>query len=484
MRDFDLAIVGAGPAGLTAAVTASQHGASVVVVDEQPAPGGQIFRQPPASFRVEGLPRVQRDLHTAGKEVLAAALGERNIHWLHETTAWGLFPPDEPAADDKNTVCWLAFTGPGGTGRLSARSVLLAPGAYDWPVAFPGWTLPGVMTAGGLQALVKSQKMLPGERFLLVGAHPLLLILADQLLEAGVDLAAVCFVQRRPAGGWILNGLGPLLRQGRKVAEVAGVLARLKRANVPLLPGHVIIAAEGAERVEGARLAPVDAAGRVERDKGFVVVCDTIALGFGFLASSELARQAGCRWRWEPFGGGWVVEHDRWFRSSVPSLLVAGEITGVAGAEVAMEEGRVAACGALMDLGILSEREAECLAEPARERLRQLYGFARTLQDLASFPVQILVQLIDDETVVCRCEGVRAGTVREALQHHPYFGTTSAIKLYTRAGMGPCQGRMCNVNILHLIAAETGALNVTPFNVRPPVKPVLIGSLLKNGSIL
>lgn len=478
----DLAIVGAGPAGLSAAVTASRHGASVVVIDEQPAPGGQIFRQPAphVAAQSQGEPaRLQRDLHRQGRRLLAEALEQTGIRWLRGYTAWGLFPPDEPAAGDGAAAPWLAVDGPDGVHRVAAGRVLLAPGAYEWPVPFPGWTLPGVMTAGGLQALVKSQKLLPGRRFLLAGAHPLLLVLAEQLLEAGAELAAVCFVQRRPPLP-DLRGLGSLVRHAPKVLELAGVLGRLVRARVPVLAGHIVVAAEGEGGVEKAFVAPVDASGCVHHDRRQAFACDIVALGFGFLASSELARQAGCHWRWEPFGGGWVVEHDRWFRSSLSTVFVAGEITGVAGAEVAMLEGRVAAYGALADLGFVSEAQAEALAAPWRQRLQDLYALARMLHRAASFPLAVLAQLMDDDTVICRCEGVRAGELRTALGAHPFMSTTSSAKLYTRAGMGPCQGRLCNVSVLQLLRQETRPVPVDPFNARPPVKPVLIDHLLRD----
>lgn len=479
----EVAIVGAGPAGLAAAFELHGLGIDAVVVDEGARPGGQIHRQPPDTYRVEGV------AHGAGHELLAQ-VAERGVRRLQQTLAWGVFgteapldawadlpPPDAPLA--------LALAGPAGIDVLGAERLLLAPGAYDLPVAFPGWTLPGVMTAGGVQAFLKSQRLIAGRRIVLAGAHPLLLVVADQLLAAGAELAAVALAQARPAVREGIRDLAALRGELGRLVAVGGPLARLRRAGVPVHTGTVVLQAKGGDSLERVDLAPVDAAWLVTGEPR-AVKCDTLALGYGFVPSSELARQAGCAHRFDAAAGGWVAEHDEWQRSSLPRVAVAGELTGIGGAEQALEEGRLAALGLALDLGRLSPGEAERRAMEVRRRLERTRRFGAIVQRRFAPRLDALAELATDETVVCRCESLTAGTLRAALAEHSHVRTLDALKLLTRAGMGPCQGRMCLPTATQLVCAARGLepAAVGPYRARPPVKPIPLGDLaaLADGS--
>jgi len=477
----DVAVVGAGPAGLAAAIVLAEHDADVVLVDEQARPGGQIYRQPPATFADAALPPGPR--YARGRGLLAAA-DAAAFRRLGGTIVWGIFEPDDAEAVRLNgsapSPSWLlALAGDAGLERLAVRNVLVATGAYDLPVAFPGWTLPGVMAAGGVQAFVKSQKLLPGRRFVLAGAHPLLLLVADQLLAAGADVAAVALAQPRPA---ITDAVAAAARLRGRVAGVgaaAGPLLRLRRAHVPLLFSHVVAEAEGSDGVEAARLRPVDDAWQPTGAADARFECDTLALGYGFVPSTELVRQAGCAHAWRSAAGGWVTEHDEWQRASRTGISVAGELTGVAGAEQAEEEGRLAAIGILQELGRLDAGSAARLAAPVRRRLRTLRRFSMLVQERFEPRRDALAALVDGSTIVCRCEEVTADELRAALAAHPHLGDADAVKQLTRVGMGPCQGRFCQPTVAALTAAATGreVAELGPFTARPPVKPMPLGRL-------
>jgi thioredoxin reductase len=476
VKQADVGIVGAGPAGLAAAVLLAEHGLDVALVDEQALPGGQIYRQPPETFTAGGI-------DARGRRLLDAVEGA-GLRRLHRTLVWGVFEPDEAEAIALNgstpAVGWvLALAGDRGLERLAVRHVLVATGAYDLPVAFPGWTLPGVMGAGGVQAFVKSQKLLPGRRFVLAGAHPLLLLVADQLLAAGADVAAVALAQPRPTTADALRTAARLRGRVTGVAAAAGAVRRLRRAGVSILFSHLVAEAEGADAVESVRLRPVDAGWRPTGGADAQFECDTLALGYGFVPSTELVRQAGCAHAWRSAAGGWVAEHDDWQRASKAGISVAGEVTGVTGAEQAEEEGRLAALGILQDLGALDAGTASRLAVPVRRRLRSIRCFSAVVQEHFEPSRAALAGLATGPTLVCRCEEVTADELRSALAEHPHLGDSDAVKQLTRVGMGPCQGRYCHLTVAALTAAATGRdiADLGPFTARPPAKPIPLGRL-------
>jgi len=451
-------------------------------VDEQKPPGGQICRQPPAGF-----PRPPRQV-TAGRALIAEATATPNVRWLADTTVWGILGTraglDGYGGTETSPGRYRVATyGPAGTSLLEPRGVLITSGAYDLPVPFPGWTLPGVLTAGGVQTFVKAQALLPGSRFVLAGGHPLLLVVAAQLVRAGARVVEVALAQHRrdllvgPAGVAAAAGAWD------KLAEGAAALRTLTRAGVPIRFGTVVRRATGDPDLSSVTLASVDRTGRPVAGSDRELPCDVLALGYGFVPSVELASQAGCALRWDSPAGGWVVRHDEWLRSSVPGIAVAGELTGVAGAGPATAEGRLAALGMLLDLGLLETAEAARLARPVRRELRRHRRFVTRVLDRFAPDRAALGALVTDDTVLCRCEEVRAGDIRQALRDHPHLGTANAVKLVTRAGMGLCQGRSCQPGVCQLVATETGRTpeQLGPFTAQAPVKPVPLGVLATAG---
>jgi NADPH-dependent 2,4-dienoyl-CoA reductase/sulfur reductase-like enzyme len=430
----DVAVVGGGPAGMAAAVAARRAGASVVLVDEYAAPGGQIWRR---SFTEIGdvapasLPRDGR--------ALCRALASSGATVLAGTTVWAAEP-----GDARHT---LRVHGPGGEpGRIRARAVVLATGAYDRPVAFPGWTLPGVLTAGGAQALAKGQGVLPGRRVLLAGAGPFLLPVATQLRKQGASVVAVVEATRRRE--WLAAGPRMARHSGRLADYVA---YRARTLGTKYVWGHVLTRADGEGAVESATIAAAapDWSPVAGSERSYTV--DAVCTAYGFLPSTELARAFGCAL------DGDAVAHDGDMRTTVAGVFVAGEAAGVGGADMAQVEGELAgacAAGGAGDLGRLRSRRATAA------------GFAAILEDLFGRRPG-LARLAEAETILCRCEDVTAGTVDAAGTASP-----SALKIMTRCGQGPCQGRICE----RMIAERLG----TParFSTRAPVKPIPLGVLM------
>ncbi len=476
----EVAIVGAGPSGLAAAAVLREHGVGVTVIDEQARAGGQILRQPPRGFSVDHW--LPGKLYDRVKQTLRAVNDRQDIDWRLQSTVLGLMRRSTYRVRDQGAaVHELWIQGPSHCYFLHANAVLLASGCYERPLAFPGWTLPGMMGAGAIQGFVKSQQFVPGHRFVLAGSHPLQLIVADQLLSAGADVAAVVFTQRRQQASAMLRHPLIAARHSRQLLEMAKILGHLQRRRVPVIFGSTILRADGKDVVEGVTLATLQVDGTIDRDRTRELRCDRVGICHGFLASSELVRQAGARVHWREHAGGWLADHDDWFESSIEKLFVAGEITGVAGADAALEKGRVAAAGILRALGRVEDAGALRLARSARRRLARSERFAGVLHELARPPQGLAQQVMRDESVLCRCESITRGEFQSQLIEHPHIATADAAKLLTRVGMGLCQGRMCGDNAARLLA-ETRGLTMTdvgPLQAQAPVKPVPLDMLVR-----
>lgn len=454
MITTDLAIVGAGPAGLAASAEAAVRGVSVVLLDDNPGPGGQYFRQPPPGAASHDAPAAR---------AFFAAIRHPRITYLPGAVVWDT---PEPGV--------LAFARGADSGRVRAQCVLLAAGAVERAVPFPGWTLPGVLTAGGLQNLVKAQHRLPGRRFLVVGNGPLLLVAAHSIARAGGTVVEVA-ESASLAGAWRrlprLLGAPDILRRG------LGYRAALLRARVPVRPGHTIVEARGAGEVEGATVAPIDGMGRVDLGRARTLAIDTVVAGFGLTPSVELTRLLGCHHRWDASRGGLVPDRSHDLETTVPGVFAAGDGAGVGGAELALTEGRLAGLLVALRLGRLTGRDGEAAVRRLRGRRRRLDRVRAAIADLWTPPASYL-DLLRPETVVCRCEDATAGDLDRLLHERDW--TLESVKAATRATMGRCQGRNCLATLLELAGRARGVAmaGVTAPRARPPARPVRLGDLL------
>ncbi|MFJ4814789.1 NAD(P)/FAD-dependent oxidoreductase [Streptomyces sp. NPDC088801] len=443
----DLAVIGAGPAGLAAALAACARGVRVTLVDAAPRTGGQFYRQPAAELgarRPEALHHGWRAWERLRDGLAASAVRVLTDHhvWCVERTPDGFTLHALLGPEQEEPV------------EVRARTVLLATGGYEQVLPFPGWTLPGVITAGGAQAMLKGALVVPGRRAVVAGTGPLLLPVATGLAAAGVEVAALV----ESADPRRLARHAPAL--ARKLPEGAGYAAGLLRHRVPVLARYTVVRAHGDDRLTGVTVAALDADGHVRPGTGRHLPCDTLAAGHGMLPHTDLAEGLGCRL------DGLAVAVDTEQRTDVPGVWAAGEATGIGGAALALAEGHIAGCSAAAHLHGTAPGPA-----PAALKARTALQRSAAALDSAYAPPAHWPEQITDDTVVCRCEEVTAGAVREALDLGA--GDERTVKLLTRAGMGWCQGRMCGTAIAGLAGCAP-----TPAK-RPFARPVPLGVLAR-----
>lgn len=461
----DLVVIGAGPAGMAGALAAADCGLDVVVIDEQAAAGGQIFRRTPESF---GGTRATQPYGWA-PELIARFDAHPRIRVNYRSTAYGILRD----RDDGTIRLNVGVNTPSGGEVVPAKRILIATGSYDLPVAFPGWTKPGVMTVGAAQTLLKSQKVLAGRRVILAGSHPLLLIAADQLLRAGAEIAEIAFARGMPSLREMLAAVPAAPGHLGVFAEAGRAAARILSKGVPVSTRTIVTAATGGAAVSGARVSRVDSDWRKtgpERE----VAGDLLLMGYGFSPSTDLARQAGCDMRWDSRLGGWVVATDERFETTAADIYVAGEPTGVAGAEQSRAEGWVAGLQIAASLGAVGNDYAQHALRATRA-LRHSGRFSAVVQSMFEPNREALGHLADPVgTTVCRCELVTSESLDAVLHANPFVSSANAAKLECRSGMGPCQGRYCEGTVAARVAEArgTGIADAGYFTAHVPVKPV------------
>lgn len=455
----DMVVIGAGPAGMAAALTAATAGAEVVVIDESPAPGGQIFRRPAAD----------RDADYSRLPSYASSLGAfRNgdpvsgVTFRPQSMVW--------AIDDANAVY---VAGPAGTEVLHANDVVIASGAYEWSPPVPGWTLPGVLTAGGAQALLKAHRVVPGRRVLLAGTGPLIVQVAVQLAEAGVHVAALLDVMPRHER-WLANV--HVLAHPAVAKEGMALLWHLRRRGIPVLPGWMVSEIRGDDTVTGVVAAPLDRRGRLCREAQRHWEVDTVCLSYGLVPSVELAALRGCELDYDAGRGGWVPRRDHRMQTTVAGVYAVGDGAGIRGARAAIAEGRIAGAAVAHGRGWMSASDAAAVRANARRILDRLQPVQRYLARVFRPRIE-LVDLIADTAVVCRCEEVTVGRVVSEIRNGAR--NLHEVKTSCRAGMGPCQGRLCMPTISRMLVRAT-AMTLAEIGYprpRPPVKPLGLDQL-------
>jgi len=446
----DLVIVGAGPAGLAAACEARQSGLSVSLLDEQLTLGGQVYRSVDTASPQRR--SVLGEDYAAGVE-LTAAFANSGAKHVDGASVWNV------SRDLK-----VSYLHQGANRAMQGRHILLASGAMERPFPIPGWTLPGVMGAGAAQILFKSAGVLPTEPVVLAGCGPLLYLLANQYLHAGVTIKA--FVHTTQLGDYVraASHFGGALRGWHDLHKGLRMLSLLRREEVPIYAGAHDFAIEGTGKAEAIRFT--------HRGKTQHITSSLILLHQGVVPNTQLSWSLGAKHRWNEAQLCWEPETDEYGQIEQSGIYIAGDSRGIVGARASASQGRLAAIAIAAKLKRRPHEHRESVVRAALRSQLQIRPFLDAL-----YRPRQEHRVPNDQVIVCRCEEVTAAQIRK-------FGELGCqgpnqTKAFGRCGMGPCQGRLCGLTVTEVIADARGVppSEVGYYRIRPPIKPVTLGEL-------
>lgn len=458
-RNPEVLVVGAGAGGLTAAITAAEAGAEVMVIDERPKAGGQYYKQPADIHSSLDEPGTDGQFE-GGRQLIARALAV-GVTFLPETLVWGAFAPLE-----------LAALSPHESTIFRPRKLIVAAGAFERAFPFPGWTLPGVMTTGAAQTLLRSYRVPAGARILIAGNGPLNLQVAIELARAGARVSSVVEAALRPGPSTLRALAAMTFYDPRLMRDGLSYLAAARKNGIALDYGRIVVGVR--QTPDGLVVTTAESADPM-RDRREHPPVDVVCTNYGFLPSNEILRTLGARHEYDPARRQLVTSRDAQGLTSLPDLFAVGDCCGLGGAPAAREEGLIAGAAAAEGLG----HSVQALAEKVAGAHRRLVGhraFQRALWQVYASPAPP-DGVPDADTLLCRCEEVSRGAIDAVLDGG--CRTLGDLKRRTRAGMGRCQARYCAPLLAERLARHTGQPldEMAFFAPRVPFKPIALGDV-------
>lgn len=458
---YDVIVIGAGPAGANAALTAKRNGLKVLLVDEQPAAGGQVWRAKSKSILKAPL----SDASLKG-DALRAALKDSAIEVKYNTRLWQI--------ENHGYFNWfLALQEEDNHITLTAKAVIFATGAQERIIPVPGWTLPGVMGLGAATAIFKEYMMVPGKNTLVAGNGPLLFFVASEIIRFGGNVAAMVSLNNRR--DWAMQF--PAMMTNPKMLMLGlKWFKQLRTHKVPVFWQHGIKNISGQDQVEAVTISKVDNNWQLDVNDVKTFDIDSICYGHGLMPAIEATRLAGADHHFDPALGGWLPTVDKNGRTSVKSLYACGDNAGILGALAAPHRGSLAALAALNDLtgSLINEQLKKQKNE--RHLLNKTIKFAMAATAL-TIPRPGMVSFMDENTEICRCEGIIRADIEAEIKDGGI--SSNVIKSATRSGMGPCGGRYCLDIVAMLNEKITGRsrCDIDLPTARPPLRPIAIDQM-------
>ena len=457
----DVLIIGAGPAGMSAALSLHAAGAKVQVVEEQFAAGGQIYRAIDRSSREQDDRLNWLGSDYAQGQKLVQKFGKANISIHYATSVWDI--------SFNNNQLQVGLVSGDHAFYCHPRHVILATGAMERPTPFPGWTLPGVMTVGAAQTLFKESMLYADESTVIAGTGPLVYLFVKQMLAAGRKPALILDTGATTVAA---NNWGYLFRalttDSQSIFKGRSWLSEIKKAGIQRITGVTRIKAKGNQQIESIEYTRKN--NRIELDTGLLLVHD------GVIPNSHLAVAAGCQQQWNPIQHYWSPILDGRGLSSQSGISIAGDNAGIAGGDAAACTGSLVGWNVAKLLGFVDQ--ARCESETLRDReLINKNSVLRRFLDNHYRPLEYFQTPAESETIVCRCENVSVGELLN-VANFGCMGPNQA-KAFTRCGMGPCMGRQCGNTVSQLFAKFHGkeVSTIGHYRIRPPVRPLTLKQL-------
>ena len=455
----NVVIVGAGPAGLSAAIAAAAAGAPVLLIDSNPRMGGQYWRM--AADSLENQIDQHYDLET-GLLLINAVKARKEIEVWSNAQIW--------SATHKDGVNTLRIIHQDSEKIVNTKNLIICTGAYDRTLPFPGWDTPGVMTPGAVQSLLKGHAVLAGKRIVIAGSGPFLLPVATGVLKAGGEIIEL--LEANKPIRW-LKSFAVMLQNVHKINEGYYYLKTINTGKVRPRFGYAVVRAykAGNGELDSVDIAKIDRNFNIKKIKN--IKCDVAAIGWGFTADTSLAGSLGCK-QIVAEDDGVVIWTDDKQQTSVTGIFAAGEITGIGGSELSMAEGVIAGISAAKFVGCKVEIKKAHIKRRAKKQ-----RFATAL--IRAYPIKSgWKSWLTGESIICRCEEVDLNDLKHAITE---LGATDSrtAKLFTRCGMGLCQGRICGRSVVDLVADN---LEISPTDIdriaavnRPIITPIPLGVL-------
>ena len=458
---FDIIIIGAGPAGMATAEFAAKHGVSILILDEQATPGGQIYRA------VEAMQHRNRselgDSYHSGLKLVEAFRNRTsnsndsgNIQYISKASVWQVSKNGE-----------VGYSCDGAAHIVYGKEIIIATGAQERPFPVPGWTLSGVMTIGAAQILLKESE-LAIEDAIFAGCGPLFYLVIHQYLTAGIPIKAV--IDLTPKENYLkaLPHLPKALFALPKIVEGWQWKREIIKSKVPYISG-----------VSDLKILGEDVATGIKYQQGSTwkqLEASHILLHQGVVPNVNISLAAGCDSSWNEEQLCWTIDVDSWFQSSIKGIRVTGDGTSIGGALAAEQRGRIAAIGALAHLEKIKSQERDNYAAPYKAALKSEMR-VRPFLDALFKPKDAFRIPKHDDTIVCRCEEITAGKIREVVKAG--CAGPNQLKSFSRCGMGPCQGRFCGLTVSELISEtlNKSVSEVGYYRLRSPIKPLLLQEL-------
>ncbi|MFT5503351.1 MAG: NADPH-dependent 2,4-dienoyl-CoA reductase/sulfur reductase-like enzyme [Gammaproteobacteria bacterium] len=461
MMSPDVLVVGAGPAGMSAALALNAAGARVRVVDEQPGPGGQIYRAIDQVYdhRPQDLPLYGPD-YARGRELTRRFL-ETEIDFSCGTTVWDI--------SNKNGTPGVGLVQGDVASYVYPRHIILATGAMERPTPFPGWTLPGVMTVGAAQTLFKESALMPDSQPVIVGSGPLIYLFVKQMIAAGCKPALILDTgpDSVPVSRWsdliqaTFQNFGALYKGWHWMREI-------KQAGVKRIADVTALSARGDQRLESIEYRL--------NNQSFQIKTDLLLVHDGVIPNSHLAFAADCEHRWNSVQRYWAPVINPQGLSSQPDISIVGDSAGIAGADSAACSGRVVGWNVANLLGLVGVDRCDSETMQDKQTIHR-YSVLRRFLDNQYRPLEYFQTPTDMETIVCRCENVRVSDLQEVARLG-CMGPNQG-KAFTRCGMGPCMGRQCGNTVSQLFAQyhNRTVADIGHYRIRSPVRPLTLKQL-------